>query len=124
MKILKQITIILLLCLISEGISILLPFAFPGSVIAIIITALLLLTKIIKENQIKESSDFLLSSMAIVFLPISVEIVEDLGVLKGHVAGFIIVVFVSLFCTFFTSYFTVVGVEKIMNKIRGGRDHE
>lgn len=124
MKILKQITIILLLCLVSEGISILLPFAFPGSVIAIIITAILLLTKIIKEKEIKEASDFLLANMAIVFLPISVEIVEELGVLKGHMAGILIVAFISLFCTFFASYFTVVLVEKLMNKLRGGKNHE
>ena len=37
MKILKQITIVFLLCWLGEVISALLPFAFPGSIVAMLL---------------------------------------------------------------------------------------
>ena len=47
-KILKQLSIILCLCLIAEFIVSLLPITFPSSVMAILILALLLGTKTLK----------------------------------------------------------------------------
>ena len=71
-KILKQLGIILAICLAAEFIVSLLPIAFPSSVMAILILALLLFTKILKEEHIRETGDFLLSNMALVFVPISI----------------------------------------------------
>ena len=48
-KILKQLGIILALCLIAEVIASLLPVTIPSSVIAILILALLLTFKVLKE---------------------------------------------------------------------------
>ena len=99
-KILKQLGIILAICLAAEFIVSLLPIAFPSSVMAILILALLLFTKILKEEHIRETGDFLLSNMALVFVPISIGMVEDFGLLKGQLAGFLIVVCISLVMTF------------------------
>ena len=59
-KILKQLGIILAICLAAEFIVSLLPIAFPSSVMAILVLAFLLFTKILKEEHIRESGDFLL----------------------------------------------------------------
>lgn len=120
MKILKQLGIILLICLVAEVIVSLLPFAFPSSVTAILLLAVLLIARIVKEEQIKETADFLLSNMAIVFVPISVGMADDLGLLKGQLAGFLIVTAISLILTFVGTYLTVRIVQKCMGRLTGG----
>lgn len=132
-KILLQISMILAICLVAEAIVSVLPFAFPSSVTAILILALLLGTKIIKEHQIAETADFMLSCMALVFVPLTVGVIEELDVLKGQVAGFIIVVFVSLILTFLGTYGTVRVIQLVLTKKEsdrkastneGGESHE
>lgn len=118
MKILKQVSLILGICLVGEALVAILPFAFPSSVMAILLLAVLLIGKVIKEKQIKETADFLLSNMALVFVPLSVGMIEELGVLKGQAMGFIIVVCVSLIITFLGTYVSVRLVQKCMGKLR------
>lgn len=125
-KILKQLSVILILCLVAEFIVGLLPITFPSSVMAILILALLLGMKILREDQIKETADFMLSNMALVFVPLSIGMIEDLGLLKGQAVGFLFVVVVSLILTFLGTYATVRIVQKCMKNLigRGGKRHE
>ena len=125
-KILKQLGIILAICLAAEFIVSLLPIAFPSSVMAILILALLLFTKILKEEHIRETGDFLLSNMARVFVPISIGMVEDFGLLKGQLAGFLIVVCISLVMTFLGTYASVRIVQMCMKRLagKGGQEDE
>ena len=116
MKILRQTGIILAVCLLGEGAASLLPVPFPGSVAALIILALLLGIKVVKERQIKETADFMLSNMAIVFVPASLGIMEDISLLKGQLPGFLVVVGLSLILTFLGTYATVRAVQKIMGR--------
>ena len=67
MKILTQLAIVFGICLVGECISAILPFAFPSSVIGMIILFLLMLVKIIKERHIKDVSQFMLKNMAFFF---------------------------------------------------------
>ena len=126
MKILKQLTLILAICLAAEALVAFLPFAFPSSVAAILILAILLGAKLLKEQQIQETADFMLKNMALVFVPLAVEMVEDLELLKGQAAGFLIVVGISLILTFLGTYGTVRLVQKCMSRLmkKGGKKHE
>lgn len=126
MKILKQICLILGICLLGEMVVSFLPFAFPSSVMAIIILAVLLLCNVLKEKQIKETADFLLSNMSLVFVPLSVGMIEDLGILKGQAVGFLLVVCISLVITFLGTYGGVRLVQKCMIKFakEGNHGHE
>lgn len=126
MKILKQLTLILAICLAAEALVAFLPFAFPSSVAAILILAILLGTKLLKEQQIQETADFMLKNMALVFVPLAVGMVEDLELLKGQAAGFLIVVGISLILTFLGTYGTVRLVQKCMSRLmkKGGKKHE
>ena len=125
-KILKQLGIILALCLVAEVIASLLPVTIPSSVIAILILALLLTFKVLKEEQIKETADFMLDNMALVFVPISVGMIEDLELLKGQVFGFLVVVCISLVLTFLGTYASVRIVQKCMKRAleKGGKSNE
>ena len=65
MKILLQLAGIFALCLVGEGISDVLPFAFPGSAIAMILLLLGFLFKVIKPSAVEETGNFLLGNMAV-----------------------------------------------------------
>lgn len=78
MKILTQLAIVFGICLVGECISAILPFAFPSSVIGMIILFLLMLVKIIKERHIKDVSQFMLKNMAFFFIPVAVSIMDNI----------------------------------------------
>ncbi|MCI8342324.1 MAG: CidA/LrgA family protein [Firmicutes bacterium] len=116
MKILKQLAAISAVCIAGEAISALLPVTFPGSVISMIIVFLLLFFKFIKEEAIKETSDFLLGNMAFFFVPAATAIIEKYDFLKGSI---MIIVFISIICTFITfivTYYTVCFVSYMQNR--------
>lgn len=124
LKILKQLGIILMVCLAAEAVVSLLPFTFPSSVMAILFLAFLLGTGFLKEEAIQETGDFMLASMALVFVPLAVGITEELEALKGQAAGFIIIVLISLVVTFTGTYGTVRLVQICMKKCKRGEGHE
>lgn len=117
MKVLKQLAVILFVCMIAEVISALLPFAFPASVIAIILLFILMMCKVIKEKQIEETADFMTANMGLVFVPLAVNMLYDLKILKGFIAPFLIIVFASLIMTFIITYFSVYIMQRIIKKI-------
>ena len=123
LKVLKQLGIILALCLMAEAAVSLLPFAFPSSVMAILLLAVLLCSGILKEEMIKETADFMLASMALVFVPLAVGIAEDLETLKEHIFGFVLALFLSLIITFVGTYASVrlVQICIIKRKEKGGQ---
>ncbi|MGN1168321.1 MAG: CidA/LrgA family protein [Lachnospiraceae bacterium] len=123
-KILLQISMIMAICLVAEALVSVLPFAFPSSVAAILILALLLGLRVIKEKQIQETADFMLSCMALVFVPLTVGVIEDLELLKGQVAGFLVVVFVSLILTFLGTYASVRIVQMITGRTTSKGDEK
>ena len=64
MEILLQLCIILGACLAGELIAAVLPFAFPSSVIAMLLLLALLLLGFLKEKQVQTVGDFLLKTWA------------------------------------------------------------
>lgn len=124
--ILKQLGIILVICLIAEAVTSILPVTIPSSVIAILILALLLAIHVLKEEHIRETADFMLDNMALVFVPITVGMFEELKLLKGQVAGFLVVVCISLVLTFLGTYASVRIVQKLLNcgKEKGEKSNE
>ena len=54
MKLLLQIGVVFLICLLGEGIALILPFPFPGSVIAMILLFLLLLFGALKIAELQK----------------------------------------------------------------------
>lgn len=122
MRILRQVGLIILICLICEGISSVLPFPFPGSVLAMLVMLLLFCTKILKPEQIKETSDFLLGHMMLVFLPSFVSIVNYFDVLKVIWVKFAIIIIVSTIVTFLVAGTVVTLVTNLQDRAKTAKE--
>ena len=70
MRILKQLCLLFVICLVSEGISAVLPFTLPSSIISMLFLLALLAVKVVKPDQLREVSSFLLDNMALFFIPV------------------------------------------------------
>lgn len=120
MKIFRQIILIFILCCIGDTLSMVLPFPFPGSVLALILLFLCLVTKIIKADQINTLCDFLLKNMAIVFLPSTVSIISYIDVIVPVLWKFLFICTITTIITFFCTAYSVKLTTFLMNKFRGG----
>lgn len=60
----------------------LLPFSMPGSIYGLIIILIALCTGVLKVEEVKGASDFLLEIMPILFIPSTVGLMESWGILK------------------------------------------
>ena len=116
MKIIYQIGIIFALCWVSEIIEAFLPFAFPASVIGMILLFILLAFRGLKVEHIREKSDFLLSNMAFFFIPAGVSIINYFDVLKGNVGKLLLICFLTTILTFATTAWTIRGVLRLQNR--------
>jgi holin-like protein len=122
MKLMLQIGVIFFICLIGEGIASILPIAFPGSVISMILLFILLLFKVLRPDHIKEKSEFLAKNMAFFFIPAGVSIIKYYDVIKDSIIPLLIVCIITTILTFATTAYTVTAIMKI--KYRGEKKHE
>lgn len=97
MKIFNQLGIILGIWAVGELISNLFSsfIKIPGTILGMIILFLLLQFKIIKEEGIKDVADFLLSNMAIFFVPAGVSLINALGLISDNMVVLILSITVA-----------------------------
>ena len=69
MKYVKQFMIIMLFSFLGELLHGLLPFPVPASIYGLILLFVALCIGMIKEEQIKETADFLVEIMQVLFIP-------------------------------------------------------
>ena len=112
MKILMQLAIILLICLLGEVIAAVLPFPFPASVISMLLVLALLLWGPLKIYHIQKQADFLLDNMGFFFVPPTVAIIGYLGYMEGKIALIVLICFVTVFTTFAVTAWTVSAMMK------------
>ena len=77
MRLLLEIGIIFGLCLVGEGIAMILPLPIPGNIIAMLVLLVCLLVKWLKPRHIEHVSQFLLQNMAFFFIPASIGILKN-----------------------------------------------
>ena len=114
MKIIIQTGILFLICWISQVIEGLLPFDFPASVIGMILVFVLLLTKFMKVEQIRELSDFILGNMAFFFLPVGVSIINYFDILQNWLVQLLVICAVSTVLTFAATAYSMKLVLALM----------
>ena len=68
MKLLMQLAIVFLICLLGEIIAAILPFPFPASVISMILVFLVLFSGVLKVAHISTPAEFMLGNMAFFFI--------------------------------------------------------
>ena len=122
MSIVSQLFVVFFVYLASEGIAALLPFTFPASVMGMVILLVLLLTKVLKPAQLKESSDFLLGNMLLFFIPTCVSVITYADVLFRN---FWSIVLISVLTTPLVFFVTGQVVQLTMKRIRkkGEKEH-
>ncbi len=116
MNIISQGAIFFAVCIAGDGISRILPFPFPGSVIAMIILFILLVTRGLKIEKIDGIADFFLDNMAFFFIPPTVNIINYFDVIKNVWWQFILICVITTFATFLATAYTVKGVMYLLNK--------
>ena len=122
MRVLRQISLIFLICLLCEGIASLLPFPFPGSVLSMIVLFLLFALKVLKPDDIKETSGLLLGNMMLVFVPSFVSIMNYFDVLKHIAVQFVVIIVVSTMVTFLVGGAVVSLVSRLQERFRARKE--
>lgn len=115
MKIFNQLGIIFGIWASGELISSLLSsfINIPGTIVGMIMLFLLLQFKIIKEETIKDVADFLLSNMAIFFVPAGVSLINSLGLIGDNITVLLLSVTIA---TMIIMLVTGKTVEIMINK--------
>ena len=121
MKILTQLGIIFGVYWLSQIIESVLPFAFPASVIGILLLLALLIPGILKADSIREAAEFLTGNLTFFLLPVVSSIMNYVDLIGANLVPFFVICTVSTFVTFFVVYFTVRFTCKLMNK-KGGEE--
>lgn len=98
MKTVKGIFIILLFLVLGNVCSRFLGNVIPGSVCGMILIFIALTCKIVKADDIRGVADFLTKNMTIFFIPASIGIMEQWGIIRANFAGWAGVVFISTVC--------------------------
>lgn len=95
--------IIFLFLVIGKVISSLLPIVFPGSIIGLIFLFLALSTRLIKIDWVLDSANFTIKYMVILFIPLSVGLINYFDLLLDNYL-------VILFSTFFSTLLIMLSV--------------
>lgn len=116
MNIMAEVAIICGVCLVSEGIAALIPVSFPASVIALVLLALLLFSKLLKPEHIQRFSGFLVANMAFFFLPSCVGVIEHAPAILRQLAPFLLISFLTTPLVYFVTAWTVQLLIRRMGK--------
>lgn len=119
MPVIAQIGVVFALCLAAEGISSLLPFVFPASVLAMVLLLILLFCKAIKPHQLKEKSSFLLEHMPLFFIPANVGILRYTDVLFQNFWAIVLISLLTTPLVFFAAGQAVQLTMKWMQRRKG-----
>lgn len=92
MKYLKQFGIIMLVTLIAEGMEHLIPLPVPASIYGLLLMLLALFTGTIRLSSVKETADFLVEIMPVMFIPAAVGLLESYTALKGEAVPIVIII--------------------------------
>lgn len=124
LKIITQVGIIFGVCWAAQIVEQALPFAFPASVIGMILMSLLLAFRVLKVDHIREKSDFLLGNMAFFFIPAGVSIINYFDVLKDWVFQLIFICIVTTVITFAVTAYSMRFVMYLMARFSEKKEVE
>lgn len=116
MKVLKELTIILLITFLGEILSKSLSLPLPGTVIGMLLLLTSLLFKIIKVSSIQAVSNYLLDNLAFFFLPAGVGIISSFHLLKGTTLKILTLILISTLVVMVVTGFTVQRLINLQKK--------
>ena len=92
MKLFKQFTIIIFLSFLGEVLHALIPFPIPASIYGIMILFVLLERKVLRIDDVREVSDFLIFIMPLLFIPSAVGLIDVLDELRASLTAYVIII--------------------------------
>ncbi len=95
MKYVKQFSIILLISFLGEVLNHLIPFPIPASIYGIVILFICLQTKIIPLSAIRETGDFLVQIMPLMFVPAAVGLLNSWDIIQASCLQYLVIILVS-----------------------------
>ena len=122
MNIMKELGLILAVCLAGEWISALLPFSFPASVISMVLLLFLLLAGIVKEHQIQTLSKFLVVNMGLFFIPSLVGTLEHTQTLMTSLIPFLVITFLTTPAVYLAAAWSVQLLTRVLSRKEKGHD--
>ena len=94
-KAVMQFMLILLISLIGEALSVLIPLPVPASIYGIVLMLLLLITGVIRVHQVKEAASFLIEIMPVMFIPAAVALMQSWGFFLPSIGAYAVIIVVS-----------------------------
>lgn len=95
MKYVKQFFVIVLVSFLGEILNEVIPLPVPASIYGLLIMLLCLCTKIIKVEDVKQTSTFLLEIMPMMFIPAAVGLITAADVLKANLVAYAVITVVT-----------------------------
>ena len=102
-----ELAIVFGVCLLCEGVVSLLPFAFPASVLSMLVLLGLLLSGILKKEHISRVCAFFVGNMAFFFLPSFVGLLEHIELLKSQLVPLLLIVVLTTPVVYLVTGWTV-----------------
>lgn len=96
MKYLKQFLIILAISFVGEALKYFLPLPIPASIYGMVLLFILLLTGVVKMDDVQDVGKFLIEIMPVMFIPAGVGLMASWGVLKPMLVPVVVIIVVSL----------------------------
>ena len=122
MTIMSELTVVFGVCLVSEGISYVLPFRFPASVISMILLLALLMTGIIKQRHIGRVCKFLVANMSFFFVAPCVSVMDHLPKLVDCLLPFFLISVITTPIVYFATAWSTQFLMGLVDKKEGKHD--
>lgn len=116
MKYFKQFGIIAGVSFLGELLYAVLPFPIPASVYGLVLMVILLMTKAVRLDMIEETADFMISMMAMFFVPSSVGLMTSLDVVKGSIVQLFVICVISTIVVMAVTGLVAQAVMKMIKK--------
>ena len=100
MNYLKQFAVILGVCLLGEGLRWLLPLPIPASIYGLALMLLLLVSRLVKLEQVENAADFLIQIMTPMFIPAAVGLMDQFQSLRATLLPLLVINLVGFVVTF------------------------
>ena len=92
LKLFKQFTIIIFLSFLGEILHTLIPFPIPASIYGIMILFVLLERKVLRIDDVREVSDFLIFIMPLLFIPPAVGLIDVWDELRASLTAYVTII--------------------------------
>ncbi len=121
MTALKQLSFLFAVYLLAVWLAEKLPFAFPASVLGMLLLLALLFSGAVKPRQVEQGADLLLRNMMFLFVPAGVSILDYYPLIRDKVPQLVVIALLTLAVTLAVTALTVQGVSALLARGKGAK---